>query len=80
MSKTVAAGKFKQTCLKLLDEVGQSGEPILITKRGKPVAELTPVSGDSLKDWKGAMRGQGEILGDLVVPASDPGEWEVLNE
>jgi prevent-host-death family protein len=77
--KTIAAGEFKQTCLRLLDEVGASGEPIVITKRGKAVAQLTPVKAGRSEDWLGAMRERGEIRGDLVAPASDPGEWDALH-
>jgi prevent-host-death family protein len=78
--RTIPAGEFKQTCLRLLDEVGASGEPIVITKRGKPVAQLTPVKPQRSEDWLGAMRHQGEIKGDLVAPAADPGEWDALRE
>jgi prevent-host-death family protein len=41
--KTVAAGEFKARCLALLDEVAETGRPLLVTKRGKPVARLVPV-------------------------------------
>lgn len=76
--KTIAAGEFKQTCLRLLDEVGESGEAIVVTKRGKPVAQLTPVAPERPGDWVGAMRDHGEVRGDLVAPAAGPGEWDVL--
>lgn len=78
--KTVPAGEFKQTCLRLLDEVGASGEPIVITKRDKPVAQLTPVTPGRGEDWLGAMRDRGEIVGDLVAPAVEPHEWDALAE
>jgi prevent-host-death family protein len=76
--RTLPAGEFKQTCLRLLDEVGESGEPIVITKRGKPVAQLAPLGQGPREDWRGAMRNQTEILGDIVAPAVEPDEWEVL--
>ena len=76
--KVIAAGKFKQTCLRLLDEVGESGEPILITKRGKAVAQLVPVESARLEDWRGAMQDRGGIRGDLVAPAAGPDEWDAL--
>lgn len=76
--KTMPAGEFKQTCLRLLDEVGASGEPIVITKRGRAVAQLTPVKPERSEDWLGAMRERGEIRGDLVEPAVEPGEWQAL--
>jgi prevent-host-death family protein len=41
--RTIPAGEFKATCLALLDEVAESGETIVVTKRGKPVARLTPL-------------------------------------
>jgi len=40
--KTMAAGKFKDVCLKTLDEVARTREPVVITKRGRPVARLVP--------------------------------------
>jgi prevent-host-death family protein len=76
--RTIAAGEFKQHCLRLLDEVAASGEPIVITKRGTAVARLTPVGSERHEDWRGAMAGRGEILGDLVAPAADPDEWAAL--
>jgi len=76
--RTIAAGAFKQSCLRLLDEVGVSGEPIVITKRGKAVAQLTPLKPERAEEWLGAMQDRGEILGDLVAPAADPDEWEAL--
>lgn len=39
----VPAGKFKATCLKLMDRVATTGEEVVITKRGKPIARLAPV-------------------------------------
>ena len=41
--KTIPAGEFKARCLALLDEVAETGQPLLVTKRGKPVALLVPV-------------------------------------
>jgi len=61
----IPAGEFKAKCLKLLDEVQQQHRQIVITKRGKPVARLMPLSAD-IPDIFGRMRGTGEILGDIV--------------
>lgn len=50
VDRTISASKFKAQCLALLDEVAASGEEIVVTKRGKPVARLVPVSpAESLK-------------------------------
>jgi len=40
--KTMAAGKFKDVCLKTLDEVARTKTAVVITKRGRPVAKLIP--------------------------------------
>jgi prevent-host-death family protein len=41
--RTVAAARFKAHCLRLLDEVAETGETIVVTKRGRPVARIEPV-------------------------------------
>ncbi len=41
--RTIPAGRFKAQCLRLLDEVAETGETIVVTKRGKPVAKLQPI-------------------------------------
>jgi prevent-host-death family protein len=40
--RVVPAGEFKARCLALLDEVSQTGKPLVVTKRGKPVARVVP--------------------------------------
>ena len=42
--KTDAAGKFKDICLQTLDEVAATRRPVVITKRGRPVAKLVPIA------------------------------------
>lgn len=76
--RTLPAGEFKQRCLALLDEVGETGEPILVTKRGRPVAQLVAVSPERGGDWKGALRSRGKIHGDLVAPAAEPDDWAAM--
>lgn len=72
--KTMAAGKFKAQCLAVIDDVHDLKEEVIITKHGKPMAKLVPLKRkpDGLL---GAMRGQIEILGDLVAPITDTHEW-----
>ena len=43
MNKMIGAAEFKAHCLRILYEVQRTGDPVTITKRGKPVAEVTPV-------------------------------------
>jgi prevent-host-death family protein len=70
MTEKVAAGVFKAKCLRLLDEVQQTGKEIVVTKRGKPVARLVPAE-DELPGWFGRMRGSGVILGDIIAPIDE---------
>ncbi|WP_420617714.1 type II toxin-antitoxin system Phd/YefM family antitoxin [Candidatus Poriferisocius sp.] len=44
--RTISAGEFKAKCLKLMDEVNETGIPIVITKRGTPVSRLVPAHGE----------------------------------
>lgn len=68
MDKTIAAGEFKAKCLHLLDEVAERRMPLVITKRGKPVAKLVPIDDKPVDDIYGCMAGTIRILGDIVSP------------
>jgi antitoxin (DNA-binding transcriptional repressor) of toxin-antitoxin stability system len=62
-----------------MDEVQKKRVPVLITKRGKPVAKLVPVEQESKNDdLFGFMKGQGRIVGDIVSPALTREEWGSL--
>jgi prevent-host-death family protein len=77
----VSISEFKAKCLALLEQVNKTKKPLRITRHGKPVAEVVPPSTvvDRLA-WIGSMKGQMEILGDIISPASDEDEWEVLRD
>ena len=66
---------FKAKCLAVLERVGKTGKPVLVTRFGQPVAQIVPPPSG---EWLGAMAGTGQILGDLTAPAADPEEWEAL--
>jgi prevent-host-death family protein len=68
----VAAAEFKANCLRLMDEVAQQRRPIVITKRGKPIAKLVPVEDEAI-DLFGRMAGSIKICGDIVSPIEDAG-------
>lgn len=70
--KVIKAGEFKAKCLELMDEVAASGDVIVITKRGKPVAQLVPVPTEKA-DLFGRLKGYIEITGDIVARADV--EW-----
>ncbi len=78
--KEVAISEFKAKCLAILDEVQKTKHPVRITRFGKPVAEVVPPTPQPPKDIFGFMKGEMEIVGDIVSPASDPEDWEVLRD
>ena len=78
--KEIAISEFKAKCLAIVDEVQKTKRPVRITKFGKPVAELMPLSPKPPKDLFGFMKGEMEIVGDILSPASDPDDWEVLRD
>lgn len=77
----MAISKFKATCLAVLERVRRTRRPILVTRFGEPVAEVVPPPPRRRpKRWLGDMAGTMEILGDIVAPASDESDWEVLRK
>jgi prevent-host-death family protein len=79
--ETISISKFKATCLAVLERVRRTGKPVVVTKHGRPVAEVVPPSPEPLEsDWLGSMRGRGRVVGDIVAPAVEPEEWEVLRD
>ncbi len=76
----IALSKFKATCFATLERVRKTRLPIRVTRFGKPFVELLPPTPKpKKKSWIGSMAGTVEIKGDLVAPASDEKDWEVLN-
>ena len=71
--KTIKASEFKAKCLKLMDEVAETGQPLVITKNGRAVAQLGPVVVRP-RTLAGAHRGKIRILGDILAPID--AEWE----
>ncbi len=74
--KTIGAGAFKAKCLALIDEVHAHGGEVIITKRGKPMAKLTPLGERKSESLFGALKGQLKTVGDIVSPVVQPWEWD----
>jgi len=74
--KTMPAGQFKARCLRVMDDVQATREPVVITKKGRPVAKLIAVE-EKPKPIFGCMKGQIEIKGDIVSPAVPLEDWEI---
>jgi len=79
--EAMAVSKFKATCLAVLQRVNRSGRPVLLTRFGKPLAEVVPVRpARTSKDWMGSMLGRGVEEGDLTKPAAPPETWAALRD
>jgi prevent-host-death family protein len=74
--KTIQASEFKAKCLSLMDDVARSGTVLVITKNGRPVAEMRPYSGCRAASPFGLHKGV-KIIGDVVSPVAED-EWDAL--
>jgi prevent-host-death family protein len=74
---TIQASVFKAKCLALMDQVARTGQTIVVTKNGKPVAELRPHRAPRAKSLIGLHKGQIDIRGDIVSPVGSP-LWEAM--
>jgi prevent-host-death family protein len=70
--KKIAAGEFKAKCLALMEDVRSTRQPILITKRGKPIAKLVPAEPEK-DEWIGRLDGVFKVVGDIESPIEG---WE----
>jgi len=77
---TMAISEFKATCLKVLDQVRKTGKPVLVTRRDQPMALVVPPPPPEPRPgWLGAFAGTAHIIGDVVSPAAEEGDWEALS-
>lgn len=68
----IAAGKFKAECLKEIDLVQQTGEPLIVTKRGKPIVKIIPIINPDEGSYFGCMKDTLTISGDITLPIDEP--------
>jgi prevent-host-death family protein len=83
--RTIPAGEFKAKCLGLMTEMNATGQPVLVTKRGKPFARVSPVEKQTPKESPesifGCLRHMGAITGDIVSSEFTDEEWDrMFNE
>jgi prevent-host-death family protein len=75
----IAISKFKATCLAVLERVRKTRKPVLVTRRGEPIAEvLPPPLPAKPTKFVGSRAGTIRIVGDIISPAVDESEWEAL--
>lgn len=77
--KKVLISEFKAKCIGMINEIQETGETLIITRRGKPVATVAPAKPKLRKRVLGALQGTVVIKGDIVN--SDFSEdWEIFKE
>jgi len=76
--ETINASYFKARCLAILDRVRETGERIVILKRGRPVAELWPPSQAESKYAQSELKGTVTVVGDIVGPVVPEHYWDSL--
>lgn len=76
--ESIAISEFKATCLKLLERVKNTGQAVMITKKGEPIALVTPPPLPAQpKSGYGMMQGTVQIKGDIIEPLPLE-DWEVF--
>lgn len=76
---TIPISVFKARCLAVLKRVKQTGQPIVVTKFGEPIAEIVPATPlPPAEPWLGQLKDRGTITGDIVAPVADPSDWDAV--
>lgn len=79
--RALSVSEFKATCLAVMERVRRTGEPVLVTKRGEPLAEVVPASRPAgAKRRLGALAGSGHIVGDITSPVAGERDWEAFGD
>ena len=76
--EAINASDFKARCLAILDRVAETGERVVILKRGRPVAELGPAHRTAAAYPQLSLKGTVTVVGDIVGPALPEEHWESL--
>jgi prevent-host-death family protein len=71
--KEMKASEFKAKCLQVMDDVAESGEPVVVTKNGRPISRLEPFR-ERPSSLFGSLAGAIEVTGDIVPPTGV--DWE----
>lgn len=74
--KQMPASSFKARCLGVMDDVQATGEPVIVTKRGKPVVKVVPIE-PGKDDIFGFMAGKFTIVGDIESPVVPLKQWKI---
>jgi prevent-host-death family protein len=75
--REISASEFKAKCLAILDEVAQTGQPVTILKRGRPIAQLIPSVPRLGQYPQEALVGTVQIHGDIIAPVLPAETWDI---
>ena len=79
--ESMSISKFKATCLAVLKQVRNTGQPVRVTRFGVAIADVVPPSPPERPgDWLGSMAGTARIVGDITVPTSELVDWDAERE
>ena len=73
--KTVLISEFKAKCIQMLKEVQKNGKPLVVTRRGQPIARVEPVAKQGKAPRLGQLKGWIKIKGDIVNTGFED-DWE----
>nr|MDE0501799.1 type II toxin-antitoxin system Phd/YefM family antitoxin [bacterium] len=79
MNRTIPITQFRNQCLRLMDEVKATGDTLIVTKHGRPLAAVIPVVDErsrSIIGWSSEIR----LGDDLTNPAIPPDDWEIVSQ
>lgn len=75
----VSISHFKATCLAILAKVNRTKKPILVLRKGEPIAQVGPPPPSAMpQSWLGSFASSGAITGNIIDPISSSEEWEAL--
>ena len=77
--KQMRASAFKAQCLSVMDDIQATGEPVIVTKRGKPVVKVVPIKAEK-DDIFGFMAGEFKIVGDIESPVVPLKQWKIMRK
>lgn len=69
--KSISAGAFKSRCLSVIDDVAHTGQPVIVTKGGRPIAKVIPTDRRRTTNLRGSVKFHGDIIEPVL------GDWEI---
>lgn len=77
--REMRASVFKARCLNVMDDIQATGEPVVVTKRGKPVVKVIPIKPEK-DDIFGCMADEVKIVGDIESPLVPLKAWKIMRK